>query len=92
MREAKARLYGSEKQYQLRRRYGMDEVDLAWLSLRQGNVCAICGKAGGLHVDHDHESGRVRGLLCFNCNRALGYLQDDLDVLRGALNYLKAGQ
>ena len=44
----------------------------------QGGVCAICGKPRPeertLHVDHDHETGEIRGLLCFSCNNALGRL------------------
>lgn len=42
-----------------------------------------------LVVDHCHKTGRIRGLLCHNCNRALGLLQDDVGVLRKAIGYLK---
>lgn len=61
----------------------------------QHGVCAICGKpetkpnAKYLAVDHDHKTGEVRGLLCNNCNRALGLLQDNTEVLQNAINYLK---
>ena len=61
-------------------------------------VCAICGKenfpmginhTGLLVVDHDHTTGKVRGLLCHNCNRALGLLQDSSQNLHKALSYLE---
>lgn len=62
----------------------------------QANKCAICGCEGGsednrgdrLAVDHDHETGVVRGLLCHKCNTAIGLLRDDPEVLRRAADYL----
>lgn len=58
----------------------------------QGNACAICRRpcpsGRALAVDHDHGTGATRGLLCANCNRALGLLQDDMTVVAGAFAYL----
>lgn len=60
----------------------------------QEGVCAICGKpetkpnAKYLAVDHNHETGVIRGLLCNNCNRALGLLGDNVETLQNAINYL----
>ncbi|MGW4159353.1 endonuclease domain-containing protein [Streptomyces sp. NPDC004788] len=48
-----------------------------------------CRKAPAAHVDHCHETGRVRGVVCFNCNSAIGKLGDDPDVLRRAIAYLE---
>lgn len=65
---------------------------------RQGGVCAICqaeetqtvrGTVRGLSVDHDHETGRVRGLLCNLCNGLIGFAGDDPAVLASAIDYLK---
>ena len=54
----------------------------------QGGTCAVCdGKPE--HVDHDHETGKVRGVLCFNCNQALGNVRDDPAVLQGLIRYLR---
>jgi len=64
----------------------------------QGGVCAICGsddpKTGGrsFAVDHDHVTGKVRGLLCSPCNRALGGFNDDPVRLQRAVDYLKEEQ
>lgn len=59
----------------------------------QGGVCAICGrapKAGKhLHVDHDHETGEVRGLLCFSCNVGIGNFGNDVERLQRAIDYLE---
>ena len=63
------------------------------------NRCAICGepetavsrtgRPKSISVDHDHDTGRIRGVLCDRCNRALGYLRDNPDLLRRAADYLE---
>jgi hypothetical protein len=57
----------------------------------QGGVCAICKGVctRALAVDHNHVTGKVRGLLCNNCNRGLGHLKDDVGLLRQAVMYLE---
>lgn len=70
-RETRDRLYGGSREYHLRRRYGIGQADVDRMLAAQGGLCAMCGKADPEHVDHDHETGRVRGLLCFNCTRPL---------------------
>ncbi|WP_338120071.1 endonuclease VII domain-containing protein [Streptomyces sporangiiformans] len=52
-------------------------------------LCVICPKAPAIHVDHCHETGRVPGVLCFNCNSAIGKLGDDPDAVRRAAAYLE---
>lgn len=78
----------------LRTQYGMTLDDYDELVRRQGNRCLICGQTPPdgqlLHVDHDHETGAIRGLLCNTCNRALGMFGDDLDRVRAAVAYLEA--
>ena len=59
----------------------------AWLVAQDGG-CGICGKSGQLVVDHEHASGRIRGLLCQNCNKGIGLLGDSLEGVRKAVNYL----
>lgn len=76
----------------LRRKFGITIEDYAAMLEAQGGGCAICGRpepeGGSLHVDHDHVTGRVRGLLCFRCNGALGNLDEDVDRLADAMAYL----
>ena len=64
------------------------------LKLVQNDSCAICGThqdnlKRSLNVDHDHSSGKPRGLLCDACNRAIGYLKESEEIIINALNYLK---
>ena len=78
-----------------RDRYGLSETEYEAMLERQGNACALCGADGRvahkevLAVDHCHATGKVRGLLCDSCNRAIGLLGDDPDRLRLAALYLE---
>ena len=87
--ETKQRLYGGNREYHLRRRYGIGEKEFGELLAEQGGVCAICGAANPEHVDHDHRNGWVRGILCFNCNGGLGQFRDNVGHLSEAITYLK---
>jgi Recombination endonuclease VII len=88
-RDNREKHHGSNRQYQLRRRYNIDSVSVEWLILQQSGLCAICKAGAAAHIDHDHNTQQLRGILCFNCNRALGKFSDDADLLRSALSYLK---
>lgn len=80
--------------WNLRKQFGMELEDYERLLSKQGGQCAICGKSPGvrrLAVDHDHKTGRVRGLLCGSCNTALGKLGDTAEGLTRAIQYLQSG-
>ncbi len=74
--------------YHLRTEYGLTVESFAALQKSQADQCAICKRLGTLHVDHCHKSGAVRGLLCRECNLALGYAKDDPARLEAAIRYL----
>jgi hypothetical protein len=76
--------------------YGLTPEKWDEMLAAQGGVCAICKGPGWpdrfgrrFHVDHDHQTGRIRGLLCVSCNRALGFLLDDPERARAAAAYLE---
>ena len=87
--ESRQRLYGGSREYHLRRRYGIGQAEFDEMLAAQGGRCAICGESDPQHVDHDHRTGWVRGILCFNCNGGLGQFKDDPKLLAGAITYLK---
>jgi len=70
-------------------RFGLTREVYDELCQAQGGKCAICGIVPDheLAVDHDHDSGLIRGLLCKRCNVGLGYFKDNATVLRRAANY-----
>ena len=76
----------------LKRKYGMTLEDYERMFEAQGGVCAICGEARPeertLHVDHDHATGVIRGLLCFRCNNALGDFREEYELFQRAADYL----
>jgi hypothetical protein len=86
-KETHTRLYGGTRQYHLKRRYGLSIADVDAMIEAQGGTCAVC-PGPPQHVDHDHATGEVRGILCFNCNQALGNARDNPMVLRGLARYL----
>jgi hypothetical protein len=81
-------------EYNLQRKYGLTIEKYNEMLETQDNGCIICGKTPEengkrLDVDHNHNTGKVRGLLCGNCNRALGLLQDNPELCRQAMLYLR---
>lgn len=78
--------------YHLQRTYGLTLEQYAAMVEAQGGVCAICGKPPPgkfpLCVDHDHDTGRIRGLLCNPCNSLMGRWGDDAEILMAAARYL----
>lgn len=73
-------------------KYGLARTQYNEMIESQHNQCKICGVSFGdrytIHIDHCHVSGKVRGLLCYNCNLALGNVKDNTDVLRNMIDYL----
>lgn len=80
-----------DRQKHLRRAYGLEVKDYDVLYQSQNGKCAICQEpfTKRPHIDHDHVSSRVRGLLCFKCNALLGNAGDRIAVLENAIQYLQ---
>lgn len=72
----------------LERTYGLSPEQYEKLLTEQNGLCAICQKTEAHHVDHNHENGQVRGLLCSSCNLGLGHFKDDVALLSNAIHYL----
>ena len=82
----------------LKSRYGITYEEFCQMHFDQCEMCAVCGCHIGIiksdggpptaHVDHDHETGKIRGLLCGNCNLGLGMFKDDKEILNDAIDYL----
>jgi hypothetical protein len=77
------------REWRFLREYGLTPDAHRALLDSQGGLCAICQERPAEHVDHDHMTGAVRGVLCFPCNAALGQLQDRVDLMRTAIDYLE---
>jgi Recombination endonuclease VII len=99
-RREKAKAYREKKpevsrEWALLRKFNITLSEYNAILEAQGGVCAICGepersrRKSYLAVDHCHETGKVRGLLCNQCNVGLGALGDSIEGIEAALNYLK---
>jgi hypothetical protein len=91
---------GKNKEYSLRFHYNLSVEVYNKLLASQDNVCLICKQpeiridprtkvTRQLAVDHDHKTGEIRGLLCGNCNGALGFVNDNVDTLLNMIEYLR---
>lgn len=87
-------IYTKAKRKHKVKKYGLSEQDYKSLIEKHNNQCAICGLKQSdtwrlLSIDHNHETNKVRGLLCSNCNLGLGYFKDNIELLKGAIEYVK---
>lgn len=90
--ESRLRVHGGSRHYHLMRRYGIGAAEVDALLEAQFGACPLCLRpltAKDAHVDHDHVTGAVRAVLCFNCNGGLGQFRDQPDALRRAAAYLE---
>jgi hypothetical protein len=93
----KERVSAINRRSLLKTRYGMTEKVFSMLLEAQDHCCAICGtddpggRGDGFVVDHCHDTGKIRGLLCTSCNTGLGLFKDDANALSKAIEYLEDG-
>lgn len=78
----------SARTYALRTQYGLSIEDYEEVLKNQNGRCLICNEVSKLHVDHDHKTGKFRGLLCVSCNGGLGMFKDNKQALAKAIEYL----
>ena len=82
-----------QKRRYLMSSYGLTKDEFDAMLKKQNNCCAICGSSDwgkpSPSIDHCHTTGKVRGLLCNNCNRGLGLLKDSTEVIKNAIKYLR---
>lgn len=86
------------RRHALRQKFKMTPGEFDAMVDQQNGLCAICretpaewkGKPKQLCVDHDHSTGKVRGLLCYGCNLAVGFARERTDILKNMIRYLKS--
>jgi hypothetical protein len=83
----------TKRRYALKSAYGLSIEEYDRILLLQDGKCAICktdtpNGRGRFHVDHDHNTEKIRGLLCHHCNLALGNFKDNIHNLLSAIAYL----
>ena len=83
----------AEKKWGLKCKYGITLEQHEQMYAKQNGCCAICGilvKYSEIQTDHNHETGKIRGLLCRCCNTGIGFLKDDTRIMENAISYLKS--
>jgi hypothetical protein len=71
------------------KRYGVTKEEYDLLAEKQNHSCAICkSNTKKLYIDHNHKTNKIRGLLCRECNSALGFLKDDKQIIANAMQYI----
>lgn len=86
------------KEWHLKRAYNITAQENTKMLIQQNNSCKICGNEfTGIppfrpHVDHDHQTNKIRGLLCNNCNVGIGMLNDDPTTIRNAIKWIQKGK
>lgn len=83
-----------DRNWKLLNKYNISQDDFTKMLETQDGKCRICntspsGHHNKLHVDHCHKTGKVRGLLCYNCNTLLGASRDSVSILENSIKYLK---
>lgn len=82
-----------QRKRKMRSQYGLEPEEFDQMLVDQDGVCAVCGgvQSNGrrLAIDHNHETGEVRGLLCDSCNHGLGNFRDDPHLMKTAIKYLR---
>lgn len=95
--DARERLRELRRRMKLRRNYGISPEQYEKQLAFQRQLCGVCGKSliglspQTIHIDHDHASGNLRGILCGACNVGLGSFRDDQNLLKAAALYLRRG-
>lgn len=88
LREWRSNNRDKVKGYNLKRLYGLSHEEFISMVEERQSKCDLCNQVCKLHVDHCHSTNRIRGLLCTNCNTALGKLGDTVESLQKVLRYL----
>ena len=89
--EAKCKQCDRDRRYAF---YGITRKEYENMIIQQDNKCAICHSAFTKtpHIDHNHDNGKVRGILCAGCNHALGLFKDNTDAIIRAIAYVEKGR
>jgi hypothetical protein len=85
-----------QRNWHIKKKYGITREQFDDMLRRQGFACAICGSGhtgskNDWHIDHCHATGKIRGLLCNGCNTGLGGFRDNAKIMKSAIKYLKGG-